>query len=142
MSMSWNGSGWTPTTEGLPAGATAATWVGVSCLTGGYCVATGGVATGSSANPATAPSNAQAPIGRTGYRMAASDGGVFSYGPTPPDLGVPFVGSMGGQHLNAPIVGMATMPSGDGYYLVGLRRWGLQLRLRPVLRLGGGHASQ
>ncbi len=119
VSMSWNGSGWTPTTEGLPAGATAATWVGVSCLTGGYCVATGGVATGSSANPAIAPSNARAPIGRTGYRLAASDGGVFSYGPTPPDLGVPFVGSMGGQHLNAPIVGMATMPSGDGYYLVG-----------------------
>jgi hypothetical protein len=30
----------------------------------------------------------------------ASDGGIFAFG-------VPFVGSMGGQRLNAPIVGLA-----------------------------------
>src|SRR6202044_1897902 len=76
----------------------------------------GAVASGNGAN--TQATNAQAPIGRTGYRLAASDGGVFSYGAAAPRLGAPFTGSMGGQHLNAPIVGMATMPSGDGYYLV------------------------
>ena len=54
-----------------------------------------------------------ASIARSGYRFVASDGGIFSYG-----SGAPFLGSMGGQHLNAPIVGMAVMPAGDGYYLV------------------------
>ena len=119
VSGSWNGNGWTLTPVTAPAGATAAAWTGVSCLTGGYCVVVGGLATGPTSNETVVPSNAQAPIGRTGYRLGASDGGVFSYGPVPPNLGAPFLGSMGGTHLNAPIVGMATMPSGDGYYLVG-----------------------
>jgi outer membrane protein assembly factor BamB len=47
-----------------------------------------------------------------GYRLAASDGGVFDFG------GAPYRGSMGGRHLNAPIVGMATTPDGGGYWLV------------------------
>jgi hypothetical protein len=47
-----------------------------------------------------------------GYRMAARDGGVFSYCE-------PFYGSMGGTHLAAPIVGMAPTPDGGGYWLVG-----------------------
>ena len=38
---------------------------------------------------------------RGGYWLVASDGGIFSFG----DAG--FYGSMGGKHLNAPIVGMA-----------------------------------
>ena len=38
-----------------------------------------------------------------GYRLVASDGGVFSFCE-------PFLGSMGGQHLNTPIVGMAETP--------------------------------
>jgi len=48
---------------------------------------------------------------QSGYYLVASDGGVFAYG------GAPFDGSQGGQHLNAPIVGMAVAPGG-GYYLV------------------------
>ena len=36
-----------------------------------------------------------------GYRLVASDGGLFCYG----DDG--FYGSMGGQPLNRPVVGMA-----------------------------------
>jgi hypothetical protein len=46
-----------------------------------------------------------------GYRMAAADGGVFSFC-------APFFGSMGGRSLVAPIVGMAATPDGQGYWLV------------------------
>jgi L,D-peptidoglycan transpeptidase YkuD (ErfK/YbiS/YcfS/YnhG family) len=47
-----------------------------------------------------------------GYWIAASDGGIFTFGDAT------FYGSMGGQHLNAPIVAMATTPDGHGYWLV------------------------
>ncbi len=53
-----------------------------------------------------------APVAPAGYRFVASDGGVFSYG------NLPFCGSMGGQPLNKPIVGMAADPDGGGYWLV------------------------
>jgi subtilisin family serine protease len=46
-----------------------------------------------------------------GYRFAASDGGVFSF-----DL--PFLGSMGGQKLNKPIVTSMTTGDDGGYWLV------------------------
>ena len=36
-----------------------------------------------------------------GYWLAASDGGIFSYGPK-----ATFYGSTGGQFLNQPIVGI------------------------------------
>jgi hypothetical protein len=46
-----------------------------------------------------------------GYWIAGGDGGVFSFG----DAG--FHGSMGGTHLNSPVVAMASTPDGDGYWL-------------------------
>ena len=52
------------------------------------------------------------PASSQGTVLAARDGGVFAYGTAP------FEGSMGGQHLNAPIVGVATTPDGQGYWLV------------------------
>jgi subtilase family serine protease len=48
----------------------------------------------------------------SGYTMAAADGGVFNYG------GADFYGSMGGQPLVAPVVGMAETPDGGGYWEV------------------------
>lgn len=47
-----------------------------------------------------------------GYYIVASDGGVFCFGDAK------FFGSMGGKHLNAPVVGMAIRPQDDGYLLV------------------------
>jgi hypothetical protein len=48
-----------------------------------------------------------------GYWSVASDGGIFNYG------SALFHGSMGGQHLNAPMVGMAETPGPGGYWEVG-----------------------
>ena len=47
-----------------------------------------------------------------GYRLAASDGGVFTYG------AFGFYGSMGGTRLNQPVVGVASNPVGPGYWMV------------------------
>jgi len=51
-------------------------------------------------------------VAARGYRLVASDGGLFSFG------GASFLGSTGAQRLNQPIVGMASTPSGRGYWLV------------------------
>jgi hypothetical protein len=49
-----------------------------------------------------------------GYWLAGADGGVFAYGDAA------FYGSMGGRHLNAPVVGISATPDGRGYYLVAM----------------------
>ena len=46
-----------------------------------------------------------------GYRLAGGDGGVFSFG-------LPYYGSLGGTHLNAPVVGTVNTPDNLGYWLV------------------------
>ncbi len=56
---------------------------------------------------ATAPTR-----GGLGYWLVAADGGIFSFGDAD------FYGSMGGQPLNKPIVGIAATPDGGGYWLV------------------------
>jgi hypothetical protein len=50
------------------------------------------------------------PLG-SGYRLYASDGGVFDFG------NANYYGSMGGKHLNKPIVGAAPTSNGIGYWL-------------------------
>ncbi|HUC04805.1 MAG TPA: immunoglobulin domain-containing protein [Acidimicrobiales bacterium] len=50
--------------------------------------------------------------GGNGYWLAASDGGVFSFG------SAVYHGSTGNLKLNAPIVGIASTPDGGGYWLV------------------------
>ena len=47
-----------------------------------------------------------------GLWLVAKDGGVFAFGQAG------FLGSMGGQPLNKPVVGMASTPSGLGYWSV------------------------
>jgi hypothetical protein len=47
-----------------------------------------------------------------GYRLVASDGGIFSFGDAT------YFGSMGNQALIAPVVGMTATPDGGGYWLV------------------------
>ena len=61
---------------------------------------------------AIANNSASTPDGK-GYWLVASDGGVFSFGDAQ------FYGSMGGKHLNKPVVGMAETAGGLGYWLVG-----------------------
>ena len=46
------------------------------------------------------------------YWTVAADGGVFAFGDAR------FAGSLGGVHLNAPVVGMAVTSDGGGYWLV------------------------
>ena len=50
------------------------------------------------------------PLG-AGYRLYASDGGVFDFG----DAG--YSGSLGGIRLNSPVVGAAPTSDGNGYWL-------------------------
>ncbi len=51
-------------------------------------------------------------VASQGYRMVASDGGIFDYGVAS------FFGSTGAMHLNKPVVGMAATPDDQGYWLV------------------------
>ncbi len=69
--------------------------------------------TSSPAVSVTVTQPAPAATTKGGYWEAASDGGVFAFG----DAG--FYGSMGGTHLNSPVVGIAPTPDGRGYWLVG-----------------------
>ncbi len=58
--------------------------------------------------------NVPAPIPPTppaGYWEVASDGGIFTFGDAK------FFGSMGGLHLDKPVVGMAPTSDGQGYWL-------------------------
>ncbi len=110
LALEWNGSSWSIVSNTPNQGTLQTTLAGESCVTDWACVAVGGYFSAPATQAAFAMS---APIARSGYRFVATDGGVFAYG-----AGAPFLGSMGGQPLNKPIVGMAVMPAGDGYYLV------------------------
>jgi hypothetical protein len=62
-------------------------------------------------------------LNRGGYWLVASDGGIFSFGDAGfygsiPGLGFAPAGTLGGKHLNAPIVGMVPSSDGGGYFMV------------------------
>jgi hypothetical protein len=106
----WDGTAWhLASSPHYPYSTPAEYATGVSCVSDWACIAVG------HASNATAGFDYHliTPIARSGYRFVASDGGVFNYG-----TGAPFLGSLGGTSLNAPIVGIGVMPAGDGYYLV------------------------
>jgi hypothetical protein len=112
---SLSGSTWTPVGSPVPAnGATGSsaqsTIQTVACSSRGACEA-GGQFSDSSANAFGLLDSYTPP---EGYWSVASDGGIFNYGTS-----ASFHGSMGGQHLNAPMVGMASTPGGGGYWEVG-----------------------
>jgi hypothetical protein len=58
-----------------------------------------------------------------GYWLVASDGGIFAFGDASffgsiPGMGLAPAGTVGGTHLNAPIVGMVPSFDGGGYFMV------------------------
>jgi hypothetical protein len=108
--LTWDGQTWSlASTPNISSSAPEDQFNAVACLTDWACVAMGDSSNGTAA----IPYNVAAPIARSGYRIAASDGGVFTFG-----TGAPYLGSLGHIVLNKPIVGMAVTPAGDGYYLV------------------------
>ena len=58
------------------------------------------------------PDPAPAPPPNSSYWLVAADGGVFTFG------SASYFGSTGGEHLNAPVVGMAARADRAGYWLV------------------------
>ena len=111
LAFTYNGTQWSASpTASLPG--TPSTTYGeldaVTCVAGWSCL-TVGYQDPMSSN--TSGFAASASLSPDGYRFVAADGGIFSYG-------APFFGSMGGQPLNKPIVGMAASPDGMGYWLV------------------------
>jgi hypothetical protein len=110
----WNGSAWSidPTPN-----VTAFSFLNsITCLKGVGCWAVGSAATQAQQNDPGLQSLIEqmslVPDTNQGITMAARDGGVFAFGTAP------FLGSMGGQHLNEPIVGVASTPDDRGYWMV------------------------
>jgi hypothetical protein len=88
------------TTSSLPAGTDSLSAVFAPSAGSGY-----GGSTGTTSFTVTGRSG-------KGYWEVAADGGIFAYGTAP------FYGSMGGQPLNQPIVGIAATVDGKGYWEV------------------------
>ena len=63
------------------------------------------------ASPLPLGGGSGSPGGGHGYDEVASDGGIFTFGPS-------FHGSTGAIHLNQPVVGLAATPDGGGYWEV------------------------
>jgi hypothetical protein len=111
---SWNGSSWS--IEPSPNVATLSFLNTVSCVRAVGCLAAGSSATSLQGNDpglrAFVEQMTFPPASNQGLVLSARDGGVFTYGTAR------FVGSMGGQRLDAPVVGLAATPDGGGYWLV------------------------
>jgi hypothetical protein len=72
-----------------------------------------------------------------GYRLTASDGGIFSFG------NLPFCGSTGSIHLNQPMEGIADTPDGGGYWTVARDGGIFAFGDAPFMgSMGGTHLNQ
>jgi len=109
----WNGTAWS--IDPSPNVAALSLLATLSCVRAVGCLAAGTAATDASQNdPGLRPFVEQIAFpaaSNQGIVLTALDGGVFNYGTTQ------FHGSMGGQRLNAPVVGIAATPDGAGYWL-------------------------
>jgi hypothetical protein len=101
----WNGTSWSIVPSPNTSSSHRNALDGVSCTGPSGCT-TVGIYSNGTADQTLALS--QLPVG---YRLVASDGGIFSFG-------APFYGSMGGKPLNEPIVGIAVDPLTGGYWEV------------------------
>jgi hypothetical protein len=114
LTLTLSGGVWSAPTITPPAGAgtgasASSILSSVSCTARGPCETVGNYAD----TAGTGFGLVESYVPPEGYWSVASDGGVFNYGPN-----APFLGSMGGQRLNAPMVGMAATPGGGGYWSV------------------------
>jgi hypothetical protein len=103
----WDGSAWSIVPSPNTSAVLANDLEGVSCGGGSLCMTVGSQQTSGPGQTLTL----LAPIQASGYYEVASDGGLFAFH-------APFLGSMGGHQLNAPIVGMAVDPATGGYWEV------------------------
>src|SRR5439155_1490004 len=103
---------WSPGhAAGRPLPASVAAAIGVSAGP----VHLGALAHGGSPGPSSTPPPPSPPPPHVsvGFRLAASDGGMFDFGDAH------FYGSLGGRAIGGPIVGMAPTRSGQGYWMTG-----------------------
>ncbi len=103
----WDGTAWSVTPSPNASPTHDNYFTSVSCASLTACVAAGYFSNGTNVQTLVASA-----ITVGGYRLVATDGGIFSFGDAP------FYGSMGGTHLNQPVVGMAATPDGAGYWMV------------------------
>jgi len=104
----WSGGVWTGNDLALPSGGDPAgpSFIHPPSCVGGACIVGGTYAISSDSRGFVATYS-----NLSGYQEVASDGGLFA-------LGASFQGSMGGQSLVKPVVGMAFDTSTGGYYEV------------------------
>ncbi len=115
MIEGWNGSSWS--IQPIPDVTALAFLNSVTCLRGTSCWATGSSVTNPNGgnNPGLQSLIEQLvlpPSSNQGIVLTARDGGIFNLG------NAPFSGSMAGQPLDEPIVGIAATPDGNGYWEV------------------------
>ncbi len=104
LTEQWSGSVWSV----VPAAASSFQTIlgGLACPSVATCWAVGSGASGNGGTRQTLTER----LSILGYWEVGSDGGIFNFG------SANYYGSMGGQPLNKPIVGMASTADGQGYW--------------------------
>lgn len=123
VAISLSGASWTENALPIPAGYTNFQPQGVSCPQSAVCTVVGYSQTGPDAQVPVVETNGfrfpSAFVGLagtssgSGYLLARSDGWIWNYGDAA------YLGSMGGQTLNAPTRGIASTGDGGGYWELG-----------------------